>query len=295
MGDYAGPASDTSTPATDTATATTPAATDAAADDSSPAVTAMGDVAAPASAPSTDSAPATSTDDSYSAPAMTAMGDYAGPASAAAETPDTTTTEPATTIVAVDGPTYTPMGDVASPGAESTVPAAQPEATTPAAPASVPDGFTTSLTATLGLGATVGFAHDSQYTSITLGTAEGTGFFGSAGQGKAAQQTTPGASVKGGLGFVSGEVSVDQTGITGKANLNMPINPGINQTVDSYSAKLNPDFTVTTARTEGMSYGLQLGLATTQTVTIAIPNSAFETVANWLGMGPQSANRSGGW
>jgi hypothetical protein len=259
MGDYAGPAaSDTSTPATET---TTPA----------------------------------STDDSYSAPAVTAMGDYAGPASAPAETPETTTTTPSTTTVADDGPTYTPMGDVASPGAESTVPAAQPEATTPAAPASQPDGFTTSLTASLGLGATVGFAHDSEYTSITLGTAEGTGFFGSAGQGSAARQTTPGASLKGGIGLASGELTVDQTGITGKGNLNMPVNPGINQTVESYSMKLNPDFSVTTARTEGMSYGLQLGLATTQTVTIAIPNSAFETVANWLGMGPQSANRSGGW
>jgi hypothetical protein len=179
------------------------------------------------------------------------------------------------------------------PGAETGLPAGQPEATTPAT--SQPDGFTTSLTATLGLGATVGFAHDSEYTSLTFGTAEGTGLFGSAGQGKAARQTTPGASVKGGIGFVSGELSVDQTGITGKANLNMPINPGINQTIDSYSAKLNPDFTVTTARTEGMSYGMQVGLATTQTVTIAIPNSAFETVANWIGFGPQSANRGGGW
>ncbi|MDA0163467.1 hypothetical protein OM076_24550 [Solirubrobacter ginsenosidimutans] len=292
MGDVGGPAADTSTPAAEPAIASPQDAADAApaaCSDSGPAVTAMGDVGGPAADTSTPSADTDTT--TADPPAVTAMGDYAGPASAPAETSDTTT-EPATTTVADDGPTYTPMGDVASPGAESTVPAAQPEATTPA---SEPDGFTTSLTATLGLGATVGFAHDSQYTSITLGTAEGTGFFGSAGQGKAAQQTTPGASVKGGLGFVSGELRVDQTGITGKANLNMPINPGINQTVDSYSAKLNPDFTVTTARTEGMSYGMQVGLATTQTVTIAIPNSAFETVANWLGLGPQSANRSGGW
>jgi hypothetical protein len=50
---------------------------------------------------------------------------------------------------------------------------------------------------------------------------------------------------------------------------------------------------VTTTRTEGMSYGLQVGLP--PRVTIAIPNSAFETVANWFGFGPQSAGRQGGW
>jgi hypothetical protein len=91
----------------------------------------------------------------------------------------------------------------------------------------------------VGLGATVGFAHDSEYTSI-------------------------------------------------------PLNPGVNQ-VESASVKLNPDFSVTTTQTEGVSFGIQQGLASTQTVTIAIPNSAFETVANWLGFRPQSANRSGGW
>ena len=75
----------------------------------------------------------------------------------------------------------------------------------------------------------------------------------------------------------------------------MPVNPGLNQTVASYTGKINPDFSVTAYQTEGMSFGAQYGLATTQTVTIAIPNSAFETVANWLGLGdsPEPAAPTG--
>ena len=146
-----------------------------------------------------------------------------------------------------------------------------------------PDGWQASVTATWGLGGTVGVAHDDEYTSITIGPAEGTGFFGSAGEGKAAHQSTSGTSAKLGLGFVSGELSVDGTGITGKGNLNMPINPGINQTVVSYTGKINPDFSSRATRPRRCRFGMQDGLATTQTVTIAIPNSAFETVANWLG------------
>ena len=44
-----------------------------------------------------------------------------------------------------------------------------------------------------------------------------------------------------------------------------------------------------------MSFGVQVGLATTQTVTIAIPNSAFETVANWLGHVRPRAAETYGW
>ena len=154
-----------------------------------------------------------------------------------------------------------------------------------------PDGWQASVTATWGLGGTVGVAHDDEYTSITIGPAEGTGFFGSAGEGKAAHQSTSGASAKLGLGFVSGELGVDGTGITGKGNLNMPINPGINQTVVSTPGRSTRTSRSRPTRPRRMSFGAQYGLATTQTVTIAIPNSAFETVANWLGLGPHKS----GW
>jgi hypothetical protein len=289
MGDYAGPAgttADTVSSPQDAADAATSTSEDAY---SGPAVTAMGDVGGPAADASTPPA----SEPESSTPVTTAMGDNTGYTSEPADT-TTPTNEPEDTSPAItdDGPAYTPMGDVGMPGSDTTTPAAQP--TTPEVRSVDPDGFQANVTATWGLGATVGFAHDSEYTSITLGPAEGTGLFGSVGQGQAARQTTPGASIKGGLGPISGEFGVDQTGITGKANLNIPLNPGVNQ-VNSYTGKLNPDFTVTTSHTEAVSYGVQQGLASTQTITIAIPNSAFETVANWFGMGPQSANRSGGW
>jgi len=54
-----------------------------------------------------------------------------------------------------------------------------------------------------------------------------------------------------------------------------------------------PDFSVSAYKTEGMSFGAQYGLATTQTVTIAIPNSAFEAVADWLGMGSEPKTGGG--
>jgi hypothetical protein len=235
-----------------------------------------------------DVAPATSQD--TSTPAVTAMGDPTGFTQddvAQTET-DTTPADPGSlpATTAMGDPTGYTLDDVAQPVAP-----AVPENPLPI---ERPDGWTASVTATWGLGGTVGVAHDDEYTSITIGPAEGTGFFGSVGEGKAAHQTTPGASVKGGLGFISGELGVDQTGITGKANFNVPVNPGLNQTVASYTGKINPDFSVSAYQTEGMSFGAQYGLASTQTVTIAIPNSAFETVANWLGIGKSSPN-GGGW
>ena len=273
---------------------------------SMPAVTAMGDATGytqdqtttttdTASSPqeAADAAPAKSTETGpYEAPVTTAMGDNTG-FTETVETPapeDTTPADPGSL------PATTPMGDATGYTLDDV---AQPTPAEPAQPApttpdATPTGWQASVTAAWGLGGTVGVAHDDEYTSITIGPAEGTGFFGSVGQANAAHQTTPGASVKGGLGFVSGELSVDQTAITGKANLNMPINPGINQTVASYTGKINPDFSVTGYKTEGMSYGMQVGLATTQTVTIAIPNSAFETVANWLGISAQPET-GGGW
>jgi hypothetical protein len=142
------------------------------------------------------------------------------------------------------------------------------------------------VTAAWGLGGTLGMAHDTEYTSFTLGVADGVGFFGAFGQGQAARQTTTAASVKGGLGFISGELSVDQSGITGKGNLNVPINPGINQTVGSVTGKLNADGTTSLSTTEGMSYGQQIGLASTYTVTVSVPNSVIDTVAGWFGLGP---------
>ncbi len=271
-----------------------------------PAVTAMGDatgytqdqtttttdaaddtVSSPQEA--VDAAPAkpATTTDAGSLPATTAMGDATGYTQddvAQAETPaDTTPADPGSL------PATTPMGDATGYTLDDV---AQPEPA-PSAPMPIerPDGWQASVTATWGLGGTVGVAHDDEYTSITIGPAEGTGFFGSAGEGKAAHQSTSGMSAKLGIGFVSGELSVDGTGITGKGNLNMPINPGINQTVISYTGKINPDFSYSMYQTEAMSFGAQYGLATTQTVTIAIPNSAFETVADWLGLGPHKS----GW
>ena len=247
-----------------------------------PVTTAMGDntgYTETVTAPETT----TTTTDTGSMPATTAMGDATGyttddVAQAPAET-DTTPADPGSL------PATTPMGDATGYTLDDV---AQPEPA-PSAPMAIerPDGWQASVTATLGLGATVGVAHDDEYTSITLGPAQGTGFFGSAGEGKAVHQTTAGASIKGGIGLVSLEAGVDGTGITGKANFNMPVNPGLNQTVASYTGKINPDFSMTAYQTEGMSFGAQYGLATTQTVTIAIPNSAFETVANWLGMGSE--------
>jgi hypothetical protein len=261
-------------------------------DPSTPAVTAMGDPTGfTEDEVATTPADTTTTPDSM--PATTAMGDATGftqddAAQAPAEPTDTTPADPGSL------PATTPMGDATGYALDDVAQPA-PAQPAPSAPDATRSGWQASVTATWGLGGTVGVAHDDEYTSITVGPAEGTGFFGSVGQANAAHQTTPGMSVKGGLGFISGELSVDQTAITGKANLNMPVNPGINQTVASYTGKVNQDLSVTGYRTEGMSYGMQVGLATTQTVTIAIPNSAFETVANWLGIGRPSPNTSGGW
>ena len=86
------------------------------------------------------------------------------------------------------------------------------------------------MTAAAGpFGATLAFARDSQNTSITFGPAEGFGLFGSVGQGKAATETTGGASVKLGIGPGSGELTAQTTGITAKGNLSIPLNPGVNQ------------------------------------------------------------------
>jgi hypothetical protein len=248
-----------------------------------------------------DVAPAAA--DTGSLPAVTAMGDATGFTQDQADATTGTVSSPQEAVDAAPAettdagslPATTAMGDATGYTLDDV---AQPEpATAPSAPLPIerPDGWQASVTATWGLGGTVGVAHDDEYTSITIGPAEGTGFFGSAGEGKAAHQSTTGASAKLGIGFVSGEVGVDGTGITGKANFNMPVNPGLNQTVASYTGKINPDFSVSAYQTEGMSFGAQYGLATTQTVTIAIPNSAFETVANWLGLGPEKRGNGGGW
>jgi hypothetical protein len=239
---------------------------------------------------SRDSVPDVAPASTDSLPATTAMGDATGYTLGDVAQTETDTTPadpgslPATT--AMGDPTGYTLDDVAQP--------ATPAVPSNPLPIERPDGWTASVTATWGLGGTVGVAHDDEYTSITIGPAEGTGFFGSAGEGKAAHQSTSGMSAKLGIGLASGELGVDGTGITGKANFNMPVNPGLNQTVASYTGKINPDFSVSAYQTEGMSFGAQYGLATTQTVTIAIPNSAFETVANWSGIGPDKP-QGGGW
>ena len=184
------------------------------------------------------------------------------------------------------------MGDVAAPGADSSVPA-EPATTAPAAGTS-PDGYQVNITSAFGPPGVVRRGARQRVHVGHVRPRRGYGLFGSAGQGKAARETTGGASVKMGLGPFSGELDVMDNGITANGNMSIPLNPGVNR-VESTAYTLNRDMTITETRTEGVSFGVQQGLASTQPVTIAIPNSAFDTVANWLGFGPQSAGRQGGW
>ncbi len=221
----------------------------------------------------------------------------AGPSSSVDSSTPIGSSSPSSQEEEYEGPTYTAMGDLAIPGTESyTAPETAPTTTTPAA--SEPDGIKADVTAAVGpFGATLGFARDSQNTSFTFGPAEGYGVFGSIGQGRAATETTGGASVKLGIGPGSGELTALTTGITAKGNLSIPLNPGVNQ-VESAAITWNRDGSFTTTRTEGVSFGMQVGAASTQFVTISVPNSTLDWVGNtiggWFGLGPPQPT-GGGW
>ena len=305
MGDYGGGPASESTETTEIATSS-PSSQEETTDEA-PAVTAMGDNAGPAGEPAETTEIGTSSPSSqestYEAPAVTPMGDVGTPLSPAQDnpvTPTQTTTigssSPSSQEETYEGPTYTPMGDLAIPATESST---APETTAPAPIADTqPDGIKADVTAAAGpFGATLGFALDSQNTSITFGPAEGFGLFGSIGQGRAAPETTGGASVKLGIGPGSGELTALTTGITAKGNLSIPLNPGVNQ-VESAAITWNRDGTFTTTRTEGVSFGMQVGAASSQFVTLSVPNSTLDwagnSIASMFGMGPPKPT-GGGW
>jgi hypothetical protein len=143
MGDYAGPASepaeapatsktDTAAPAISSPQEAVDAAPSYAAQDASPpaettvaetpAVTAMGDYAGPASEPAettTEIGPSSpsSQEDTYDAPAVTPMGDVGMPASSAPAELTIGPSSPSSQEDSYEAPAVTPMGDVGMPSA----------------------------------------------------------------------------------------------------------------------------------------------------------------------------------
>jgi hypothetical protein len=129
------------------------------------------------------------------------------------------------------------------------------------------------------LGGTFGFARDSQNTSITFGPAEGFGFFGSAGQGKAASKTSAQATVQGGLGPVGGSLTAGTAGLTGSLTTSEEMNPGISQT-QTNSLSLDNNGNLSQTQTQGMGFGFNAGLASTETISISVSNSTLDAIGN---------------
>src|SRR5262249_57878155 len=131
----------------------------------------------------------------------------------------------------------------------------------PAAPATSqpdsPNGFKVTATGAWGpLGGTFSFARDDKNTSITLGPAEGFGFFGSVGQGAAATESSAQASVQAGAGPISGSLTAGTCGVTGADSTNEPLNPGLDES-GTHSYPHHNDGPGSSSYTRGYSFGLR--------------------------------------
>jgi hypothetical protein len=131
------------------------------------------------------------------------------------------------------------------------------------------------------LGGTFAFARDDKNTSITFGPAEGFGFFGSIGQGAAASETSAQATVQGGLGPAGASVSAGTAGVTGTFSTAVPIQPGLNQT-QTYTGTIDSAGNVTTSRTEGMGFGFNVGLVSSQTLSLSVSNETLTAIGNFF-------------
>ena len=131
------------------------------------------------------------------------------------------------------------------------------------------------------LGGTFAFARDDKNTSITLGPAEGFGFFGSVGQGAAATETSAQASVQGGIGPAGASLTAGTSGITGTFSTAEEMNPGLNQT-QTNSLTLGNDGNVTQSRTEGYGFGFNVGLVSTETVSFSVSNETLNAIGNFF-------------
>jgi hypothetical protein len=166
----------------------------------------------------------------------------------------------------------------------------------PASPITVeqPNGFKAQATGAFGpFGATLGFARDDQNTSITFGPAEGFGFFGGVGQGKAASENSAQASVMGGLGPAGVSLTAGTSGVTGTFTTTEEMNPGLNQT-QTNSLTYGNDGKLTASQTEGYGFG-NAGIVSTYTFTFSISNQTLDAIGSALNraLGPSTPSEPG--
>jgi Na+/serine symporter len=83
------------------------------------------------------------------------------------------------------------------------------------------------------------------------------------------------------------------SGVTGQFDRSVDANPMVSQTFSNSLTFDEEGFS--TDESESMSFGMTEGAVVTYTVTLSIPNETIDMVANWFGLGPQSAIRNGGW
>jgi len=158
-----------------------------------------------------------------------------------------------------------------------------------------PDGVKATATGAFGpFGATLGFARDSQNTSVTLGPAEGFGFFGSVGQGKAAGENSAQGSVMGGIGPAGVSLTAGTSGLTGTFTTAENLNPGLNQT-QTNSLTMGNDGKLTGSQTDGYGFG-NAGVVATYTFTFSVSNQTLDAIGSAVSRifgGPQTQTAPG--